>query len=68
MNAYGAIAEEQQHHPNLHIVNYRTVIIEMFTFSVQGLAVNDFISKFGDVLCLRELVSCRVFAESTWHY
>ena len=46
VNKFGAIAEAQNHHPNLHIVSYRTVIVELYTFSVKGLALNDFIGEF----------------------
>ena len=45
INQFGAIAEAQNHHPNLHIVSYRTVIVELYTFSVKGLALNDFIGE-----------------------
>jgi|WetSurMetagenome_2_1015567.scaffolds.fasta_scaffold65748_3 4a-hydroxytetrahydrobiopterin dehydratase len=36
------LAEEQQHHPDLHI-SYRKVIVELHTHAVLGLSPNDFI-------------------------
>lgn len=44
MNAYGAIAEEQGHHPDLHIESYRSVTVTLYTHSMGGLTLNDFIS------------------------
>ena len=41
--AVGAIAEEQGHHPDLHITSYRTVEIVVYTHSLDTLALNDFI-------------------------
>jgi 4a-hydroxytetrahydrobiopterin dehydratase len=41
--AVGALAEEQGHHPDLHITSYRTVEIVIYTHSLDTLAVNDFI-------------------------
>jgi 4a-hydroxytetrahydrobiopterin dehydratase len=38
-----AIAEEQDHHPDLHLVGYRNVTIEIWTHAVGGLTENDFI-------------------------
>lgn len=37
------IAEEDQHHPDLHITGYRLVKIELTTHAIQGLSENDFI-------------------------
>jgi 4a-hydroxytetrahydrobiopterin dehydratase len=39
----GVIAEEQDHHPDLHLVGYRNVAIEIWTHAVGGLTENDFI-------------------------
>ena len=39
----GAIAEEQGHHPDLHLVGYRNVTIEIWTHAINGLSENDFI-------------------------
>ncbi|HND54494.1 MAG TPA: 4a-hydroxytetrahydrobiopterin dehydratase [Pirellulaceae bacterium] len=37
------VAEAEQHHPDLHLENYRKVWIEIWTHSVGGLTENDFI-------------------------
>ncbi len=37
------IAEEQDHHPDLHLVGYRNVLIEIWTHALGGLSENDFI-------------------------
>ena len=42
VNKVAAIAEEEQHHPEIH-VSFRKVIIELHTHSVLGLSENDFI-------------------------
>jgi len=41
--AAGELAEQEQHHPDLHITNYRTVTVELFTHKINGIAENDFI-------------------------
>lgn len=38
-----AIAEEDQHHPDLHLESYRNVWIELWTHAIGGLSENDFI-------------------------
>jgi 4a-hydroxytetrahydrobiopterin dehydratase len=42
-NRVGAIAEAEDHHPDLHLVGYRNVAIEIWTHAVGGLTENDFI-------------------------
>jgi len=37
------IAEAEDHHPDLHLVSYRNVTIEIWTHAVGGLTENDFI-------------------------
>ena len=37
------LAEKEQHHPDLHLVRYRHVQIELYTQAVDGLSENDFI-------------------------
>ena len=37
------IAEEDQHHPDLHLTGYRHVRIELTTHAIDGLSENDFI-------------------------
>ncbi len=38
-----SIAEAEDHHPDLHLTNYRTLTIELSTHAVGGLSENDFI-------------------------
>lgn len=37
------IAEAEGHHPDLHLVGYRNVAIEIWTHAIGGLSENDFI-------------------------
>ena len=37
------VAEEDQHHPDLHLEGYRNVWIEIYTHAIGGLSENDFI-------------------------
>ncbi|QGJ68564.1 4a-hydroxytetrahydrobiopterin dehydratase [Planctomycetales bacterium 10988] len=37
------LAEQEQHHPDLHLVGYRNAKIELTTHAVGGLSENDFI-------------------------
>ena len=39
----GALAEEEGHHPDLHLTGYRNVAIEIWTHAIGGLSENDFI-------------------------
>jgi len=39
----GRIAEEEQHHPDLHLTGYRNVAVEIGTHAIDGLSENDFI-------------------------
>ena len=39
----GQVAEQEDHHPDLHLVGYRNVTIEIWTHAVNGLSENDFI-------------------------
>jgi 4a-hydroxytetrahydrobiopterin dehydratase len=43
VNNVAALAEREQHHPDLHIEGYRNVWIEIFTHAIGGLSENDFI-------------------------
>jgi 4a-hydroxytetrahydrobiopterin dehydratase len=43
VNAIGALAEEEAHHPDVHIENYRFLRIEIWTHAIGGLSENDFI-------------------------
>jgi len=42
-NKVAAIAEEEGHHPDLHLEGYRQVRITLWTHAVGGLTENDFI-------------------------
>jgi len=42
-NQVAEIAEEEGHHPDLHVVGYRNVTIEIWTHAIGGLSENDFI-------------------------
>jgi 4a-hydroxytetrahydrobiopterin dehydratase len=37
------VAEEEGHHPDLHLEGYRNVWIEIYTHAIGGLSENDFI-------------------------
>jgi 4a-hydroxytetrahydrobiopterin dehydratase len=39
----GEVAEAEDHHPDLHLTNYRQVAIELSTHALGGLSENDFI-------------------------
>jgi 4a-hydroxytetrahydrobiopterin dehydratase len=39
----GKLAEGEDHHPDLHLANYRDVTIELSTHAAGGLTENDFI-------------------------
>lgn len=42
-NKVAAVAEEEDHHPDLHLEGYRRVTIALSTHAVKGLSENDFI-------------------------
>jgi 4a-hydroxytetrahydrobiopterin dehydratase len=42
-NRIGQLAEDEGHHPDLHLVGYRHVAVEIWTHSINGLSENDFI-------------------------
>jgi 4a-hydroxytetrahydrobiopterin dehydratase len=42
-NRVGELAEAEGHHPDLHLSNYRDVVIEIWTHAIGGLSENDFI-------------------------
>jgi 4a-hydroxytetrahydrobiopterin dehydratase len=42
-NQIAAVAEEEGHHPDLHLVGYRNVAVELWTHAIGGLSENDFI-------------------------
>lgn len=43
INTIGALAEREQHHPDLHLESYRKVRVEIYTHAIDGLSENDFI-------------------------
>lgn len=43
LDAVGKLAEEEGHHPDLHLTGYRSVTIELSTHAIGGLSENDFI-------------------------
>jgi 4a-hydroxytetrahydrobiopterin dehydratase len=43
INTIGALAEREQHHPDLHLENYRDIRVEIYTHAIGGLSENDFI-------------------------
>lgn len=51
----GELAEQQAHHPDLHLAGYRNVSIEIWTHAINGLSLNDFILAAGiDQLPIQE--------------
>ena len=42
-NQVAELAEAEGHHPDLHLVGYRNVAIELWTHAIGGLSENDFI-------------------------
>lgn len=43
VNKVGVIAESEKHHPDIHLVDYKKVRIELRTHAIGGLSQNDFI-------------------------
>lgn len=43
VNKVGAIAEGEQHHPDIHLTDYKFVTIDLSTHAIGGLSQNDFI-------------------------
>ena len=43
IQAVAAIAEQQDHHPDLHLTSWNHVTIEVWTHAVGGLHPNDFV-------------------------
>jgi 4a-hydroxytetrahydrobiopterin dehydratase len=42
-NKVATLAEQEGHHPDLHLEGYRNVTIEIWTHAIGGLSENDFI-------------------------
>lgn len=43
VNDVGALAEAEDHHPDVHLTGYRHVALELSTHAIGGLSANDFI-------------------------
>jgi 4a-hydroxytetrahydrobiopterin dehydratase len=43
-NRVAELAEAEGHHPDLHLVGYRNITIELWTHAIDGLSENDFIT------------------------
>ena len=43
INAMGEIAEDESHHPDFHLTNYRGVLIEIWTHKLRGVTENDIV-------------------------
>ena len=43
IDAVARTAEEEGHHPDLHLTGYRNLAVELSTHSIGGLSINDFI-------------------------
>jgi len=43
INRIADIAEDEKHHPNIHLTDYRKLRVELTTHDVGGLSENDFI-------------------------
>jgi 4a-hydroxytetrahydrobiopterin dehydratase len=43
VNDVGALAEAEDHHPDIHLTGYRHVALELSTHAIGGLSANDFI-------------------------
>lgn len=42
-NKVGEVAEEEEHHPDIHLYNYKMVTLTFTTHSTHGLTNNDFV-------------------------
>ncbi|OGY16746.1 MAG: hypothetical protein A2784_04655 [Candidatus Chisholmbacteria bacterium RIFCSPHIGHO2_01_FULL_48_12] len=43
VNQVAEIAETEGHHPNIHLINWNQVTLELYTHKIRGLHENDFI-------------------------
>lgn len=43
VNKVGAVAESEGHHPDIHLLDYKFVSIDLSTHAIKGLSQNDFI-------------------------
>jgi 4a-hydroxytetrahydrobiopterin dehydratase len=42
-NEVGALADEQGHHPDVHLTSYRELELVLYTHAIDGLSLNDFV-------------------------
>jgi 4a-hydroxytetrahydrobiopterin dehydratase len=42
-NDIGRLAEQEQHHPDLHLTDYKRLRVELSTHAIHGLSRNDFV-------------------------
>jgi 4a-hydroxytetrahydrobiopterin dehydratase len=42
-NAIGRVAEQEQHHPDLHLTDYKRLRVELSTHAIHALSMNDFV-------------------------
>lgn len=43
INGMSAVAEEEGHHPDFHLTNYRDVRVDVTTHAIGGLSLHDFV-------------------------
>lgn len=43
VNKVADVAQQQGHHPDIHIVSWNKVVIDLWTHDINGLSENDFI-------------------------
>jgi 4a-hydroxytetrahydrobiopterin dehydratase len=43
VNKIASLAEEESHHPDIHITGYRNLRIELWTHAIGGVSMNDVI-------------------------
>ena len=43
VNRVGMLAEEEQHHPDIHITGWNRVGLELWTHAIDGLHTNDYV-------------------------
>ena len=47
VNRVGALAEDQGHHPDVHLTGYRELELVLYTHAIDGLSLNDFVLARG---------------------
>ncbi len=59
-NRVAALAEDEGHHPDLHLIAYRNVTIELWTHAIGGLSENDFITAAKIDQLPLDLIACQL--------